>query len=112
MSLSRKQLKELKSKMQNTNPNGLKAARQASKQTRKVSTQRVVKASDFTKRKSVIRYSFKPNQLVEVNFESEKVIGLVVSDFEYFSKKVEKNCFFILVKGAVKQFDGRYIRQI
>ena len=112
MALSRKQLKELKSKMQNTNPNGLKAARQASKQTRQVSTQRLVKDTNFTKRKSVIRYSFKPNQLVEVNYGAEKVIGLVVSDFEYFSRKVEKNCFFVLVKGAVTQFDGRYIRQI
>lgn len=112
MALSRKQLKELKSTMQNTNPSGLKAARQASKQTRQVSTQRVVKAGDFTKRKSIIRYSFKPNQLVEVDFSSEKAIGLIVSDFEYFSRRVEKNCFFVLVKGAVKQFDGRYIRQI
>ena len=112
MALSRKQLKELKSKMQNTNPNSLKAARQASKQTRQVSTQRVVKDSNFTQRKSIIRYSFKPNQLVEVTYGAEKVIGLVVSDFEYFSSRVEKNCFFVLVKGTVTQFDGRYIRQI
>jgi hypothetical protein len=112
MSLSRKQLKELKSKMQNTNPNSLKAARQASKQTRQVSTQRVVKDENFAKVKKIIRYSFKPNQLVEVDFSTEKSIGLIVSDFEYFSRRVEKNCFFVLVKGAVKQFDGRYIRQI
>lgn len=112
MALSRKQLKELKSKMQNTNPGGLKAARQAAKQTRQVSAQRVVKDANFTQRKSIIKYSFKPNQLVEVTYGAEKVIGLVVSDFEYFSRSVEKNCFFVLVKGAVTQFDGRYIRQI
>ena len=77
MALSRKQLKELKSKMQNTNPNGLKAARQASKQTRKVSTQRVVKDTNFTKRKSIIRYSFKPNLLSSVTIVSDPAVVLV-----------------------------------
>jgi hypothetical protein len=112
MALSRKQLRELKNKMANTDPSGLKAARQASKQSRQVSKQKIVRDTEFTERKSIIRYSFKPNQLVEVKYGNEKVIGLVVSDFEYFSRRVEKNCFFVLVKGAVTQFDGRYIRQI
>ena len=112
MALSRKQLKELKTKMRTTDPNSLKAAQQESKQARQVSAKKVVKDENFTQRKSVIRYSFKPNQLVEVNLYDKKVIGLVVSDFEYFSRRVEKNCFFVLIDSAVKQFDGRYLRQV
>lgn len=112
MSLSRKQLRDLKTQMANTNPSGLKAARNAASQTRQITSQRVVKDENFTQRKSVIRYSFKPNQLVEVNLYDKKVIGLIVSDFEYFSRRVEKNCFFVLIDSVVKQFDGRYLRQI
>lgn len=108
MAISKKQLKEIKSKM---GQKGLEAIRQSSSQTKKIIKQKIVK-SEFEKKKSVVRYAFKPNQLVHVSFGSEKVIGLVISDFEYFSSRVEKNCFFVLVKGFVKQFDGRYIRKI
>lgn len=109
MALSRKQLKELKSKMGNA---ALKAVKQTSSQTKTVVKQRIIKDENFSRTKSVVRYAFKPNELVEVNFVGEKVIGLIISDFEFFSSRVEKNCFFVFVKGTVKQFDGRYIRKL
>lgn len=112
MALSRKQLKELKTKMSIKNPSGFQAAKQAAKQNRKVNNNKIVKDDNFSKRKSVIRYSFKPNQLVEIIFGDQKIIGLIISDFEFFSRRVEKNCFFVLVKSSVQQFDGRYIRQL
>lgn len=115
MALSRKQLKELKTKMSNTNPSGLQALKNAAKQNRQSrnnSVKKIVKDENFSRRTSVIRYSFKPNQLVEVSYGGNKIIGLIISDFEYFSKRVEKNCFFVLVMSSVKQFDGRYIRQL
>ena len=108
MALSKKQLKEIKSKLGKT---GLDALRQTSSGSQKVIKHKIV-INEFEKKKSVVRYAFKPNQLVRVSLGSEKVIGLVISDFEYFSSRVEKNCFFVLVKGSVKQFDGRYIRKI
>lgn len=112
MALSRKQMREIKAKLSNTNPSSLQAIKKASSQSKHVSKKKIIKDENYSSRTSIIRYSFKPNQLVEVSFLGEKIIGLIVSDFEYFSKRVEKNCFFVLIKSTVKQFDGRYIRQI
>jgi len=112
MALSRKQLKELKSKMAKSNPKAFNAARNASKQTKSITNKKVFKEANFSSKKSVVRYAFKPNELVEINYLGEKIVGLIVSDFEYFSRKVEKNCFFVLYRGSVKQLDGRYIRKI
>ena len=109
MALSKSQLKELKSKMGQA---GLKAVRQSASQTKKVVKQKIIKDENFTRTKSVVRYAFKPNELVYISSGLEKNIGLVVSDFEYFSRRVEKNCFFVWVEGAVKQLDGRYMRKI
>ena len=62
---------------------------------------------------SLKNVDFKPNQLVKVqHYSGNGLIGLIVSDFEYFNSRVEKNCFFVLINNSVKQIDGKYLREI
>jgi len=110
MSLSRKDLKELKSKMAKQNPGGLHAAKMAAKQATSKLVKQTIRKENVEKKKSVVRWNYKTNQLVTVSTTNQ--IGLIVSDFEYFSKRVEKNCFFVLIGNSVKQLDGKYLRLI
>jgi len=110
MALSKKQLKELKLKMQAKDQNAIVNIRKAKGPT-EIQIKKTIKAKDFAQKKSVVRWNYKVNDLVRVTYGNGS-IGLIVSDFEYFSRKVEKNCFFVLIDNAVKQIDGRYIRQI
>ena len=110
MSLSRKQLKEIKNKLQEKDQNALSKIRNSKSQTvRQVKT--TIKNENYQQKKSVVRWNYKVNDLVRITY-GEESIGLIISNFEYFSKRVEKNCFFILVDTAVKQIDGRYLRQL
>ena len=110
MPLSRKQLKELKEKMVKTDQNALKNIKQRrGPSTRKI--KQTIKKEGFENKKSVVRWNYEVNELVKITYDNN-LIGLIVSDFEYFSKRVEKNCFFILVDNAVKQIDGRYLRRL
>lgn len=110
MSLSRKQLREIKSKLQEADQNALSKIRNS-----KSAVIRQVKAEirneSYQQKKSVVRWNYEVNDLVRLTY-GDKSIGLIISNFEYFSKRVEKNCFFILVDNAVKQIDGRYLRQL
>ena len=110
MALSKKQLRELKNKFQEKDQNALANIRKAKGPTQK-QVKKTIRAKDFTQKKSVVRWNYKVNDLVRVTY-GDGSIGLIISNFEYFSKKVEKNCFFVLIDNAVKQIDGRYIRQI
>ena len=110
MPLSRKQIKELKEKMVKTDQNALKNI----KQSRGPSTRTIkqtIKKDGFENKKSIVRWNYEVNELVKITYDAS-LVGLIVSDFEYFSKRVEKNCFFILVDNAVKQIDGRYLRRL
>ena len=99
MSLTKKQLRELKKQLVNKN----------SKSTLK---KKILKKDDFyPKRKDVIRWNYKVNDLVKLSYGNQN-IGIIVSDFMYFTSKVEKNCFFVLIDTTVKQIDGKYLRQI
>ena len=110
MSLSRKQLKEIKNKLQEKDQNALNKIRNSKSQSvRQVKT--TIKNENYQQKKSVVRWNYKVNDLVRITY-GEESIGLIISNFEYFSKRVEKNCFFILVDTAVKQIYGRYLRQL
>ena len=110
MPLSRKQLKELKEKMVKKDQNALKNIKKSiSPATKKI--KQTIKKEGFAQKKSVVRWNYEVNELVKITYDTN-LIGLIVSDFEYFSKRVEKNCFFILVDNAVKQIDGRYLRRL
>ena len=110
MALSKKQLRELKNKLQEKDQNAIANIRKAKGPTQK-QVKKTIRAKDFTQKKSVVRWNYKVNDLVRVTY-GDGSIGLIISNFEYFSRKVEKNCFFVLVDNAVKQIDGRYIRQL
>ena len=110
MPLSSKELRALKSKMIEKDQNALKNIRRNKAPSLKAAKQ-IIKKENFENKKSVVRWNYKVNDLVRVTY-GNKEIGLVVSNYEYFSKRVEKNCFFILVENSVKQIDGRYLRQL
>ena len=110
MSLSRNDLKELKEKMLKKDQNALSNIRKSrGPSTTKI--KKTIKREGFSNKKSVVRWNFEVNDLVKITY-GDNQIGLIVSDFEYFSSRVEKNCFFILIDNAVKQIDGRYMRRL
>lgn len=106
MSLSRSQLRDLKKKMLSKDLNSLNNIRKTSTKSIKSN----IKSESFAEKKSIIKWNFKVNELVNISQTNE--IGLIISDFEYFTKKIEKNCFFILIGNSVKQIDGKYLRKI
>ena len=110
MPLSRKQLKELKEKMVKSDQNALSNIKKNRGPTTKKIKQ-TIKKEGFENKKSIVRWNYEVNDLVKITYDVN-LIGLIVSDFEYFSRRVEKNCFFILVDNAVKQIDGRYLRRL
>ena len=110
MALSKKQLRELKNKLQEKDQNAIVNIRKAKGPTQ-TQIKKKIKKEGFSQKKSVVRWNYKVNDLVRIT-NGNANIGLIVSNFEYFSKRVEKNCFFVLIDNSVKQIDGRYIRQI
>ena len=115
MSLSRKELKGLKADLAKKNPAGLQKIKNRNSSSKAVK-KKIKKSENFVKKKNLIRWNFVQNQLVSFRPESgpffEDKIGLLVSDFQYFSSTVEKNCFFVLVDNRVIQIDGRYLKSI
>lgn len=118
MSLSKKELKNIKNKINQSNPGAIANIRKRVK---------VVAASDNldaashkhsrTKPKNVLRWNFNVNDLVEVrgsiyDSTTSKQIGLIVSDYIYHTSKVEKNSFFVLVENIVKELSGKYLRKV
>lgn len=79
-----------------------------------VNSKKTIIKSDFVKKKKLLEWNFKVNDLVTVkNYNSkEPNIGVIVSDFKYFSAVVEKNCFFVLIGCEVKQIEGSFLRKI
>lgn len=110
MSLSRKELREIKEKLIDNDQNALRKIRK-SRSTSTKKTVKTLKREGFSNKKSIVRWNFEVNDLIKITY-GDNQIGLIVSDFEYFSKKVEKNCFFILVDNSVRQIDGRYLRRL
>lgn len=122
MPLSKKELKDIKEKLHNSNP---KAISNIKKNRTKVVVTNETEAANVRKKrnkpKSIVRWNFNVNDLVKIKtfpndylFGSEDnvPIGLIVSDYIYHSSKVEKNNFFVLVENAVMQFDGKYLRKL
>ena len=118
MSLSKKELKNIKNKINQSNPGVIANIRKRVK---------VVAVSDnlddtshkhsHTKPKNVLRWNFNVNDLVEVrgsiyDSTTSKQIGLIVSDYIYHTSKVEKNSFFVLVENIVKELSGKYLRKV
>ena len=110
MSLSKKQLKEIKSKLKEKDQNAVSKIRNSKNSSFKKAKSEYRKEG-FTQKKSVIKWNYKINDLVKVSYHNES-IGLIISNFEYFSRKVEKNCFFVFINNSVKQIDGRYLRLV
>ena len=110
MPLSKKELKALKEKMKAKDQNVISNIRKNLSPTTK-QIKSTIKREGFENKKSIVRWNFEVNELVSITYD-KNLIGLIVSDFEYFSRKVEKNCFFVLVNSTVKQFDGRYLRRL
>ncbi len=110
MALSKKQLRDLKDKLKEKDQNAIANIRKAKGPTQ-TQVKKAIKKEGFEQKKSVVRWNYKVNDLVRVTYGNGS-IGLIISNFEYFSKRVEKNCFFVLIDNVVKQIDGRYIRQI
>tara|TARA_B100000035_G_scaffold294613_1_gene285020 strand:- start:210 stop:530 length:321 start_codon:yes stop_codon:yes gene_type:complete len=105
MSLTKNQLRDLKKKMLSKDSNSLNNIRKKSPKVIKST----IKKENFKQKTSVIRWNFEVNELVNITTHNE--IGLIISNFEYFSKRVEKNSFFILVGNSVRQIDGKFLRR-
>ena len=118
MSLSKKELKNIKNKINQSNPGFIANIRKRVK---------VVAVSDnfddanhkhsHTKPKNVLRWNFNVNDLVEVrgsvyDSPTSKKIGLIVSDYIYHTSKVEKNSFLLLVENIVQELSGKYLRKV
>lgn len=110
MALSRKELRELKSKITENDSTAISRIRNSKSPTTK-QVKSTIKKEGYETKKSVVRWNYKVNDLVRLTYGNNE-IGLIISDFEYFSKRIEKNCFFVLVNNAVKNIDGKYLRQI
>ena len=111
MSLSKKQLKEIKAKLKEKDQNAVSKIRNSKNSSfKKVKSE--YRKEGFTQKKSVVKWNYKTNDLVKVSYFEHNSIGLIISNFEYFSRKVEKNCFFVLIDNSVKQIDGRYLRLV
>lgn len=117
MSISKKDLYDLKSSLKKNDPNAINNIK---------SRRHVILAnennSDFknkTRKKSVIKWNFNVNDLVEIsinkhvsNINNDTKIGIIISDYIYHSAKVEKNNFFVLVENNVLQFEGSHLRKL
>tara|TARA_B100000902_G_scaffold226137_1_gene214703 strand:- start:349 stop:723 length:375 start_codon:yes stop_codon:yes gene_type:complete len=124
MALSKKELRDIKNKLKETNPGVVSSIKNRKQIVSMTSDKENVDTNKkFKKQKSVVKWNFGVNDLVEVfisrspytsNYKSNvpKEIGLIVSDFIYHTSKVEKNNFFVLVENRVVQLDGKYLRRV
>jgi hypothetical protein len=103
MSLSKKELKDIKDKLSKTNPNFKNS----------LNKKKVTYSKSYEKksaRKSVVKWNFKVNEIVMITFDNS--IGLIVSDHIFQNRKVEQNSFFVFTNSVVKNIDGRFLRKI
>ena len=124
MALSKKELRDIKNKLKETNPGVVSSIKNRKQIVSMTSDKENVDTNKkFKIQKSVVKWNFGVNDLVEVfisrspytsNYKSNvpKEIGLIVSDFIYHTSKVEKNNFFVLVENRVVQLDGKYLRRV
>jgi|13_taG_2_1085334.scaffolds.fasta_scaffold00130_9 hypothetical protein len=74
----------------------------------------IKKTENFEKKslnKKVTKWNFKVNELVYVKTEQLK-LGLIVSDTEYFGKKIPEYSFLVLVNNKLLQLNGRNLKKI
>ena len=127
MPLSKKELKDIKNKIRVNNPEVVQNIQNRKKvvtsnntpSSNRGGTKRVFMTNTRRKTKSVVRWNFNVNDLVEVNpnkFISSSreniTFGLIVSDFVFHTERVERNNFFVLVENTVYQLDGKYLRKV
>ena len=118
MALSKKELRDLKNKLKQTNPGVVSSIRNR-KQVIAITSDDDGTKRKIKKPKSVVKWNFGVNDLVEVlsarspySKDNNTSIGLIISDFIYHTSKVEKNNFFVLVENRVVQLDGKYLRKV
>jgi hypothetical protein len=121
MALSKKELRDIKRNLIKSNPGVVSSIRNRNQVITVASNEEEKNKKKRAKPKSVVKWNFGINDLVEVhmsrsyNFKSNEPnipIGLIISDFIYRSSKVEKNNFFVLVENRVIQLDGKYLRRV
>jgi len=116
MPLSKKELKALKRKMAESDPDGLKKIKANSKLRKNVKKEIIRNKTYMTgenRRQKTRLWNFKVNQVVYVHEYMGKVnLGLIISDKEYFKQSVKENCFFVLVDSTVRMIDGKQIRSL
>ena len=61
-------------------------------------------------KKKIIKWSYKVNDIVTCT--STKRIGLIVSDNEYFGRKIEENYYYVLFGEAVLRSSGKGLRKV
>jgi hypothetical protein len=74
----------------------------------------IKKTENFEKKKldkKVTKWNFKVNELVYVKTENLK-IGLIISDTEYFGKKIPDYSFLILIDNKLVKLNGRNLKKI
>ena len=120
MALSKKELRDIKNKLKQTNPGVVSSIRNRNQVVTVTSNNEDDNSKrKFKTQKSIVKWNFSVNDLVEVLYsrslytkDCETPIGLIVSDFIYHTSKVEKNNFFVLVENRVVQLDGKYLRRV
>ena len=119
MALTKKELRDIKNKLKQNNPGVISSIRNRNQ----VVTVNVNDEDNNSKRKfkspkSIVKWNFNVNDLVEVAIsrhivsKNKSAIGLIVSDYIYHTSKVEKNNFFVLVENREIQLDGKYLRRV
>lgn len=99
-SYSKSDLLKAKKNIKSKNPNTLKKI--------------IKKTENFEKKslnKKVTKWNFKVNELVYVKTGQLK-LGLIVSDTEYFGKKIPEYSFLVLIDNKLVQLNGRNLKKI
>lgn len=103
MSMTKKALHDAKKKLYEKDPSFF--------DNKKSKKKKIIKKQDsIEKRKKIVKWNYKVNDIVTCS--RTKKIGLIVSDNQYFGRKVEINYFFVLFGESVKKYDGSYLRKI
>tara|TARA_Y100000034_G_C6740137_1_gene328386 strand:+ start:351 stop:659 length:309 start_codon:yes stop_codon:yes gene_type:complete len=76
----------------------------------KTGNRSVKRKVDVEIKKKIIKWSYKVNDIVTCT--STKRIGLIVSDNEYFGRKIEENYYYVLFGEAVLRSNGKALRKV
>ena len=104
MSYKKSDLAAAKRKLREEDPSFFK------NKTKKTVKKKVLRSSSYEVKKKAIVWSYEVNDLVKCTHTDS--IGLIVSNNQYFGKKLEKNYFFVLFGCTVKAYDGQYLRKL